>query len=129
MISALLLTLFFAMPSAAAWATGSSCQQEPNGPLQTCELINGSGLHINFDQGSVLNEGNSDQAGVHIQLTWPSGATIKNCGMVTVAPGQTITCTWSPNANEPAGSYCATSWQLVSGRQLERGHACVGVHA
>jgi hypothetical protein len=129
MISAVLLAMVFVIPSSAAMASGKSCQQEPNGPLQTCAAVNGSGLHINSLQGSVFNEGNRDVTGVHIQLTWPSGATIKNCSSRTVAPGQTITCTWSPNANEPKGNYCANSWQLVSGHQIQRGHACVDVHS
>src|SRR6266705_228699 len=114
-IAAMLLAMVFAVPSSAAWASAKSCQQEANGPLLTCAYVNGSGLHINYLRGSVFNGGTRDQTNVHIQLTRPSGATIKNCASATIAPGHTINCTWSPNANEPAGNYCANSWQFVSG--------------
>lgn len=128
-IAAALLATAFALPMSAAMASGKSCAQEPNGPLYTCAYVNGSGLHINYDQGSVYNERTGNQYNVHIQLTWPSGATIKNCASTTVPSGGTIYCTWSPNANEPAGNYCTTSWQYVSGTYYQRGHACVGVHS
>src|SRR5258708_26324952 len=112
-IAAALLAMVFAMPTGAAMASGKSCQQEANGPLNTCSYVNGSGLHINYVQGSVYNGGARDQANVHIQLTWPSGATIKNCSSATIGPGHTIFCTWSPNRSEPAGNYCANSWQYA----------------
>lgn len=120
---AMVFALWFSVPS--AMATAKSCQQEPNGPLYTCSYVNGSGLHINYMQGSVYNGGNRDEASVHLQLTKPSGATIKNCSSATIPPGGTIYCTWSPNANEPSGDYCVNSWQLVSGSYIQRGHACV----
>ena len=128
-IAAALLAAAFALPTSAAMASAKSCQTEPNGPLVTCNYVNGSGLHINYMQGSVYNQGSRNQYNVHIQLTWPSGATIKNCASTTVAPGSTVYCTWSPNRNEPAGTYCANSWQYVNGSYLRRGHACVNVHA
>ena len=128
-IAAVLLATAFALPASAAMASAKSCQQEANGYLVTCDYVNGSGLHINYMQGSVYNSGSRSQYNVHIQLTWPSGATIKNCASTTVAPGSTIYCTWSPNANEPAGTYCANSWQYVSGSYIKRGHACVYVHS
>ena len=127
-IAAALLATAFAFQTSAAMATAKSCQQEANGSLDTCSYVNGSGLHINYMQGSVFNGGSRNQNNVHIQLTWPSGATIKNCASATVVPGGTIYCTWSPKANERAGNYCANSWQYVSGSYNERGHACVDVH-
>jgi hypothetical protein len=128
-IAAALVTTAFALPASPAMASAKSCQQEANGPLNTCVYVNGSGLHINYMQGSVFNTGSRNQSNVHIQLTWPSGATIKNCASTTISPGATIYCTWSPNKNEPAGTYCANSWQYVSGSYIRRGHACVNVHA
>lgn len=125
--AAMLLALAFALPSSAAMASAKSCQSEANGPLDTCAYVNGSGLKINYLQGSVFNNGNNDATRVHIQLTSPSGKTIKNCSSVTIAAHHTTYCTWSPHRNEPAGNYCATSWQFVSGHYIERGHACVRV--
>jgi hypothetical protein len=128
-IAAALLAIAFALSASPAMASGQSCFQEAGGPLYTCVYVNGSGLHINYVQGSVYNERIGNQNNVHIQLTWPSGATIKNCASTTVPSGATIYCRWSPNANEPGGYYCATSWQYVSGSYLERGHACLDVHS
>jgi hypothetical protein len=127
-IAAALLAMAFALPMSAAMASGRSCQQEANGPLDTCADLNGSGLHINYLQGSVYNERIGNQPNVHIELTGPRGL-IKNCASTTVPSGGTIYCTWSPNANEPAGNYCVTSWQYESGSYIERGHACVDVHS
>jgi hypothetical protein len=119
---------FAVLPASQALASARSCQQEPNGFLYTCSSVNGSGLHVNSLQGSVLNNGVGDQVNVHIELTGPHGL-IKNCASTTVGSLDTITCTWSPNASETAGNYCATSWQLESGQQESRGHACVDVHS
>jgi|SRR5215469_4783517 len=126
-IAAVVLAMVFAVPSSTALASAKSCQQKANTPFTTCSHVNGRGLHINYLQGSVFNGGNRDESGVHIQLTRPSGATIKNCRSATIGPLQTIRCTWSPHRNEPAGNYCATSWQRVGGSFIERGHACVRV--
>jgi hypothetical protein len=126
--AAILAAGFAVLPTNQALASGQSCQQQANGNLNTCAYVNGSGLHVNYFQGSVNNEGSGDQTNVHIELTGPHGL-IQNCGTTTVHSLATIYCKWSPNANETAGNYCATSWQLASGKQIERGHACVDVHS
>lgn len=126
-IAAVVLAMIFAMPSSAAMASQKSCQHKANTPFTTCAHVNGSGLRVNYLQGSVFNGGNHNESAVHIQLTRPSGATIKNCRSTTIAAMSTIYCTWSPRKNEPAGNYCANSWQLVRGSFIQRGHACVRV--
>ena len=120
---------FFAvLPANQALASGQSCQPKANTNLTTCSYVNGSGLHVNYVQGSVNNGGVGDQTNVHIELTGPHGL-IKNCATTTVGSLDTIYCTWSPNANETAGDYCATAWQLLSGKQQENGYACLDVHS
>jgi hypothetical protein len=132
-VGAAFLAMVFALPASPAMASAKSCVPEPGGHLQTCSYVNGSGLHINYLQGSVFNEiGAITADNVHIELTKViNGHTyfIKNCAQTNINPGQTIYCTWSPNAPESAGNYCATSWQLQpGGGYLSRGTACVGVH-
>jgi hypothetical protein len=130
-VGAAFLAMVFVSPASPAMASAKSCAPEPNGHLQTCVYVNGSGLHINYMQGSVYNDiGAITASNVHIELTGPNGHFIKNCAQTNINPGQTIYCTWSPNANEPAGNYCATSWQLQpGGGYLSRGRPCVGVVA
>jgi hypothetical protein len=125
-IAAAMLAIALALPTSSAMASGKSCQLY--GPLYTCIYVNGSGLHINYIQGSVYNERAGNQYNVHIQLTWPSGATIKNCASTTVPSLGTIYCTWSPNANEPGGNYCTHTWQYIGGHYYEHGRACLDVH-
>ncbi len=126
---AVLAAGFAVLPANHALASGGSCQPEANGNLVTCVYVSGSGLHVNYVQGSVNNGGVGDQLKVHIELTGPHGL-IKNCPSTTVGSLDTIYCTWPPNANETAGNYCATSWQLLpNGKQHEQGHACLDVHS
>ena len=128
-IGAALLAMAFVLPAGSAMASAGSCQQENGtGPLYTCVYVNGGGLHINDVQGSVYNTRSGNQTHVHIEITGPHGV-IKNCVDSTIPSLGTIYCTWSPNANEPAGNYCVTAWQYVAGHSDNRGHVCVGVHA
>jgi len=115
------------LPASSAMATGQSCAYS-GGPFQTCSYVNGSGLHINYQQGSVYNERNDTWYDVHIELSGPDGL-IKNCAQTNIAGGATIYCTWSPNANEPGGNYCATAWEYLNDQYVNQGEACLDVHS
>ena len=121
---AALLAASFALPGQLAYASAQSCTQSVD--LHSCDAINGSGLHINSQTGTVINESGSAANGIHIELSGPHGL-IKNCAQVNIGGGGTTSCTWSPNANETAGNYCSDTWQDVSGKFTDRGHACVDV--
>lgn len=117
------------LPAHSALATGQGCAISVN--LQTCSYVNGTGLHINYQRGTATNLAGGAQRYIHIQLSGPRG-TIKNCPEVgSLGTGQSATCTWSPNANEPAGNYCADTWQRnpSTGKYTNRGHACINVHS
>ncbi|HZR53785.1 MAG TPA: hypothetical protein VFB06_30290 [Streptosporangiaceae bacterium] len=118
---------FAVLPASQALASARSCQNEANGFLEGCANVNGSGLHINSLQGVVTNIGVGDQHMVHLELSGPHGL-IKNCPTITVGSLDSDSCTWSPNANETAGSYCVTVWQFASNKWVARAKACVGVH-
>jgi hypothetical protein len=123
---ATLLATAFVLPASPAMASGRSCQVV--GALDTCDSVNGSGLHVNYVQGSVQNTHGSVQTNIHIELSGPRGL-IKNCAQTNIQGLATIYCKWSPNANEPAGQYCTTTWKYANGSYSEQGHACVDVHS
>jgi hypothetical protein len=123
---AALLATAFVLPSSPAMASGRSCQLV--GALDSCVSVNGSGLHINYVQGSVQNIRGSVQTNIHIEISGPRGA-IKNCAQTNIQGLATINCTWSPNATEPAGNYCTTTWKYSNGAYSDQGHACVDVHS
>ncbi len=109
--------------------TGSSCGTgSSSGNVQTCMRVVGSGLHIDSATASahVINSGRTLQACIH----GPQG-TIGCTPFVFVPVGGTLSITWSPNRNEPAGDYCANTWRANSGgaSPTEIGHQCVNVHA
>jgi hypothetical protein len=124
--AAVLAVGFIVLPANHALASGRSCQTFRS--FQTCDNVNGSGLHVNYVQGSLYNGFSDTQPNVHIQISGPKG-TLRNCAATSINPLQTIYCTWSPNSNEPTGNYCTTSWQYVSGSYVDIGHACVDVHS
>jgi hypothetical protein len=126
-VGAAFLVSAFMLPASSAMATGQSCATS-GGPFYTCSYVNGTGLHINYMQGSVLNQRTSTWTNVHIELSGPRGL-IQNCAQTNIAGGQTIYCRWSPNANEPAGNYCVDAWRLSSGTYVNMGHACLAVHS
>jgi hypothetical protein len=74
----------------------------------------------------VINSGRTLQVCIH----GPQG-TIGCTPFLPVSPGGTLSITWSPNSNEPAGDYCANTWRANSGGAppTEIGHYCVNVHA
>jgi len=126
-IGAMVLAAGFSVfPAHQALASARSCAGISR-PFDVCVSVNGSGRHINSIQGSLHNAGTGTQRHVHIELSGPHGV-IKNCAATTIGPLQTIYCTWSPHANEPAGKYCATGWQFASGQYHNVGEPCVDVH-
>jgi hypothetical protein len=65
---------------------------------------------------------------LHIEIFGP-GLT-KSCGQFNLAGGaNSPNCSWAPNSNENAGTYCATVWQWLGGKNYANlGSSCVGVH-
>jgi len=135
---ALLLAVASAAPASAALArpavarvitSQSNCNNNPLEFVEECTSVNGSGLHINSLSG-VAHNLTIPIPNVHIELYGPRGL-IKNC------PAQLLfltspTCTWSPNANEPAGDYCSAAWEAPTSpgsTYKELNVECVGVHA
>ena len=94
--------------ASSAFATATSCTTgASSGNVETCMYINGSGLHINSATASahVVNVGRT----LEVCMTGPA---VGSCsGFVFVSPGQTLSGSWSPNANEPTGDYCAVTYR------------------
>jgi hypothetical protein len=126
-----LLATVFALPAGAAMAgisgpasgatirpaSDSSCTSGINSD-EVCVFISGSGLHVNSVEGTFMNGADEGSISVHIEISGPSGL-IQNCSEVSLPAQDSVACTWNPNANEPAGSYCATGWEEVSGGKFE----------
>jgi hypothetical protein len=115
------------------FSAGPYCNNYPAGAWANCTTVIGSGLKITSISGFMVNDVNVTEKNMHVEIYGPNGL-IKNCGTFSVAGGSLgPTCTWtnpSPNANEPAGSYCSVSWQLESnGTYQDSGAECIGVHA
>jgi hypothetical protein len=112
-----------------AMASDSACTGAAGDPWPVCTAINGSGLHVNYMTGYTTNESGGSASNLHIELEGPPG-TLKNCATFSLRPGvKSPVCKWSPNANEPAGEYCATLWQLLSsGKYDDVWTTCVPVN-
>ena|SRR5437879_3392377 len=126
LVASVCATVSFA-GATSAFASGSSCTYgASNGNTRTCMSVNGSGLHINSATASahVVNVGRT----LEVCMTGPA---VGSCsGFVFVSPGQTLSGSWSPNANEPTGDYCAVTYrQNANGSQTQIGRACVNVHS
>jgi hypothetical protein len=102
-----------------------------SGNVTTCITVNGSGLHVDSMTASatVNNSGRNIQVCIH----GPSGTFGCNPGLhsyVFVSPGGFISHSVFPNANEPAGQYCANTFRLNDdGTNTMIGHQCGNVHA
>lgn len=115
------------------YSAGPYCNNYPSGAWANCTTVIGSGLKITSISGYTVNDGTATEKNMHVQIYGPNG-TIKNCGTFTLPLGGFgPTCTWtnpSPNATEPAGSYCSVTWQRESdGTYRDSGAECIGVHA
>ena len=114
-----------------ARSTGQTCPINIVNLVQQCTKVSGSGLHINSLSGWAehLSYDITDYPSVHIELYGPDGH-IKNCPSIDdFPPGYvTLTCTWSPNANEEPGSYCSQTWSLIGTTYKRLAWACIDVH-
>ena len=119
------------VPAASANASGEGCHPVTLGSYQVCIHVYGTGLTITQVQtwGMVAKQ---TPALFYVSLTNPASKIIAT-GAAQSAPyaSSTITGpTWSPNAVEPAGNYCAnlyTGSPPAHGTPLET--ACLSVHA
>jgi hypothetical protein len=104
--------------------TGSS-----SGNVNTCITIKGTGEHVDW----ILASAQVSQSTRNLQICihGPNGSIQCNPanGYHSTGPGEEISTTWSPNAQEPSGDYCANTWRLNSdGSNTEIGHECLNVH-
>jgi hypothetical protein len=118
------------LPASPAVAAGSWCHPATQSFPQPCISTTGTGLYIGTLSGWGNNATLISYQGVHIELYGPNGL-IKNCPDFNLSPGySTPVCSWSPNHNEPAGTYGQTIW-LRTGTNSYRSLSgiTVGVHA
>jgi hypothetical protein len=125
-----LVIMMVSLPASSAVAAVSTCHPATLSVPQPCASVTGSGLHIGTLSGWDNNTTGTSWSNLHIELTGPNGL-IKNCPEFNLPVGySTPVCSWSPNSNEPAGSYGQTTWQRTgtnSYRNLTG--ITVGVHA
>ncbi len=122
---ALAPALLLVVPTTAAWASGTGCNDNS---LYTCIHVQGSGLYVDYIGVSTANQTNGAVSGLHFELHGPNGL-IKNFPTFT-APylGGSGYYKWTRNGNVRGGNYCATLWQDVGGTYYNDGTACLNVH-
>jgi hypothetical protein len=102
-----------ASPDAASPDAASGCHPATLSAPQPCISVTGSGLDIGTLSGWDINSTQTSWANLHIELTGPNGL-IKNCPQFTLQVGyESPVCSWSPNHDEPAGTYGQTTWQAT----------------
>jgi hypothetical protein len=120
------IALFGIAGGSTALASDTTCTfGSSSGNTHTCMSVNGGGLHINSATASahVVNSGRT----LDVELSGPP--IFISSGFFFVPAGATLSVTWTPNSNEPAGNYCATTLRLNSnGTTTQIGHTCVNVH-
>ena len=112
-----------ASASASGCTTGSS-----SGNVDTCFTVLGSGLFVSemIASATVENATRTIQVCIH----GPDSVLPLCTPFETVSPGGTITKTWSPDGDVPAGEYCARTWRdNADGSHTLIGELCVDVHA
>ena len=118
------------MPGVAYASAGPRCGTgSSSGNVNTCITIQGSGEHVDWILASA--QVSSATRNLQICIHGPNGPIKCNpsSGYHTTSPGQEISTTWSPNALEASGDYCANTWrQNGDGSNTEIGHECVNVH-
>lgn len=93
--------------------------------ISTCIAINGQGTYVSTMTGD--SDVKNYLVVEHVLLSGPS--VYYNTPDFAVGVGDYIEVTWSPNSNVNAGSYCATSWVLISANAYSnQGAACQPVH-
>jgi hypothetical protein len=125
-ISALAIFLLSSAPAAGAapYEHRACTYGSSSGNVQTCMSWNNSGTHIDSILGSalVINAGRT----IEVCIRGPVG-TLKcdNQGYIYIGPNTSVSVLWSPNATEPAGTYCLHTWRLNSdGSVTEIGDIC-----
>jgi hypothetical protein len=89
--------------------------------VQTCVQLNGSGLHLNWMEGTGYVRNHTIVAN-----EWLHGPSINyRTPSYILDPGWEIVAWWSPNRNVRAGIYCATTESPAGGSY---GTACETVH-
>jgi hypothetical protein len=102
-------------------STGSS-----SGNVNTCMYVKGSGPFIQYAiaSASVI----STERTLEVCMYNPSDAQIGCAGPQSVQPDHTLPFTWSPDAKEQTGSYCADTGRMnADGSFTIIGVACVSV--
>jgi hypothetical protein len=130
-LGAAFLASAFVISASPAMASAQSCGQNVANLVDQCAAVSGSGLHINHLSGWAVHDWWDvlSYPQVHEELYGPRGH-IKNCSVGDFPPGdQTPTCTWSPNASEPAGEYCSRTWSLNGTKWEILATDCIYVHA
>lgn len=115
--------------AAVSPASASGCTfGSSSGNTKTCLAISGSGLHVNSMTASATIE-NSART-LDVCITGPASVLPLCTGFVHVGVGGTLSITWQPNANEPAGAYCGETFRLNNdGSATEIGPKCFSVHS
>lgn len=133
-----LVIVIVSLPASSAVA--SSAVASPNavsvchpGTLsfpQPCISVTGSGLYIGTLSGWDNNSTGTSWPNLHIELTGPNGL-IKNCPEFNLQVGRgSPVCSWSPNHNEPAGTYGQTTWMRTGTNSYRKlTGITVGVHS
>ena len=115
--------------AAVSPASASGCTfGSSSGNTKTCFAISGSGLHVNSMKASATIE-NAARV-LNVCITGPAPVLPLCTGFFDVGVGGTLSITWTPNANEPAGTYCGDTFRFNSnGSVTEIGSKCFSVHA
>jgi hypothetical protein len=118
--------------STPAMASGQYCTTNV---YKICETVSGYSNHINQATATATVELAGD-LDFHVQMINPQGSTLCNSNtVVNSADGVTVSCPWTPNANENTGNYCAVVWEYVppsgawgsSGYYENEGQSCLYV--
>lgn len=99
--------------AAVSPASASGCTfGSSSGNTHTCFSISGKGLHVN----SMTSTATIENAGRTLSecITGPASVLPLCSSFVFVPIGEALRLTWSPDANEPAGTYCGETFRRNS---------------
>jgi len=119
-------TALFVAAGAASADDGDCTTGSSSGNVNTCVNIVGGGLLVNNITASahVVDSTRTLQVCIH----GPAAALPLCTDFEQVPPGSTLIKQWFPNADEPAGSYCARTWrENADGSHTLIGEACAPV--
>jgi hypothetical protein len=113
--------------SSTANASDTNCTYgSSGGNVYTCMSVNGSGTHINFATAGTAPQLSAATVDVGIVYT-QTDTLLVGSGFKHLAVGQEINIFWSPDAIEPAGDYCAYTYQNSLSDLISV--VCVDVHS